>query len=302
MLTRQKIVLHLISQAGGEISRLRLVKCVFMLAQSTKSSRFRAFYEFVPYKYGPFSFSLYHELGTLVQNGYLLEFPHTLKLNDSVAIPAIDLPLKRELCHFAVKYGELSERELIDCIYSENPWFTVNAMQTETRIGNRQEAKCAVYTVGYEGLQIDGLLNLLLREGIQQLIDVRHNPVSRRYGFHKSTLSSLCQKLSIEYKHTPELGIPSELRANLHHVRDYERVFEQYEKKVLPNYLASVEQVTAWIQARPSVLLCMEADPRLCHRTRLARQVSRKTGLAVRDLREEACNTLTPKREFSLQL
>ena len=196
----------------------------------------------------------------------------------------------------------MSEKELIHYVYSNNPWFTVNAIQFGTRVENRPEAKPAVYTVGYEGLQVDGLLNLLLREGIQRLIDVRHNPVSRRYGFHKSTLSSLCQKLDIEYEHVPELGIPSESRANLHHPRDYQMVFEQYEKNILPKHPASVEKVVAWTKARASVLLCMEVDPKLCHRTRLARQVSKKTGLAVCDLREEVCDTHIPEREFSLRL
>ena len=96
---------------------------------------------------------------------------------------------------------------------------------------------------GYEGLQIDGFLNILLEAGIEQIIDVRHNPISRRYGFHKSTLSGVCGRLNIEYKHVPEVGIPSELRANLRQPSDYIPLFQEYEKKTLSSQPLAVERI-----------------------------------------------------------
>jgi len=68
MLIRQKVILSLIDQMGnqspsgnhGKVSRLQLVKWAFLLENERKM---KTFYQFVPYHYGPFSFTLYHELG-----------------------------------------------------------------------------------------------------------------------------------------------------------------------------------------------------------------------------------------------
>lgn len=73
-------------------------------------------------------------------------------------------------------------------VYREFPWYTLNSKNAARRAASAPVASPAVYTVGYEGLMLDGLLDLLLRVGIKRLIDVRCNPVARRFGFHKSTL------------------------------------------------------------------------------------------------------------------
>lgn len=41
----------------------------------------------------------------------------------------------------------------------------------------------ALYTVGYEGLALDELLDRLRHERIDRLIDIRELPLSRRRGF-----------------------------------------------------------------------------------------------------------------------
>lgn len=78
---------------------------------------------------------------------------------------------------------------LLDHVHRHYPRFTINS-------GREQLAKCpeaqpAVHTAGYEGLTVGGFLDMLLRHGIGRVIDVRCNPVARRCGFHKSTLSPL---------------------------------------------------------------------------------------------------------------
>jgi len=46
-----------------------------------------------------------------------------------------------------------------------------------------------VCTIGYEGSSLEGYLNRLLHAGVTLLCDVRRNPLSRKYGFSKSTLA-----------------------------------------------------------------------------------------------------------------
>ncbi len=297
MLIRQKIILSLIDQMGGQTSRRLLVKLAFLLG---KEARIKNFYEFVPYRYGPFSFTLYHELEMLRRNGYILFQPSEDRIQrfSDVVTPLIDFALESQIINFSKKYSTLSAETVVKSVYSDYPWFTINAEAVENRRENRPKGECAVYTVGYEGLQVDGFLNILLEAGIEQVIDVRHNPISRRYGFHKSTLSRLCQNLHITYRHVPEVGIPSELRANLRHPSDYIPLFKNYEREILPAQLGTIKKITSWIESRPSVLVCMEANPDSCHRSHLAAQVANHTKLMIQDLRENTCKAYTPEQKF----
>ena len=303
MLVRQKIILHQINKAGGQISRLQLVKWAFLFAHMCNSSTLKNFYHFVPYRYGPFSFLLYHEIDMLIRNGYLtVPSKNIVRLADDISIPPLNYSLDREISQFTCKYNRISNKELIEIVYFYFPWFTIKSVQPELRTGKRPKAECAVYTIGYEGLQLDEFLNILLKGGIWQLIDIRYFPISRRYGFHKTTLSKLCQKLDIEYKHTPQLGIPSEWRSNLQHQSDYEQLFYRYENEILPVQQNVIKKVSNWLQSQPSVLVCKEANPAFCHRSCLARQISYYTGLDIRDIGGDICNTFIRKQEFSLPL
>ena len=142
----------------------------------------------------------------------------------------------------------------------------------------------AVFTVGYEGMMLDGLLDLLLRTGVNRLIDVRCNPVARRFGFHKNTIERHCRDVAIQYTHVPELGIPSSKRANLDDKKSYNRLFDYYEEKILPAHQESVNMVSSLVRREPSALMCMEADAKCCHRTRLAAAVAKETDLPAREL------------------
>ena len=308
MLIRQKVILSLIDQVGGQmpdgtqekVSRLHLVKWAFLLEKETQM---KTFYQFVPYHYGPFSFTLYHELKGLIRNNYIIEpSKDEIQRSSDVAAPSIDSALGNEINDFSKKYRSLSTEELIDHVYSHYPWFTINAKKPENRKKKRPEGKCAVYTAGYEGLHIDGFLNILLEAGIQKVIDVRCNPVSRRYGFHKSTLSKLCENLDIQYRHVPEVGIPSESRANLRHPSDYTQLFQNYKKKVLVNQQDAIKRIADWMTSCPSVLVCMEANPCLCHRSHLADQIANHTKLTIEHIRRVPCEQSTPKPKFSLPL
>ena len=294
MLIRQKVILSLIDQMDGQVSRLPLVKLAFLLG---KEAKIKTFYEFVPYHHGPFSFTLYHELETLRRNGYIIE-PSKDKIRrvSDVTIPPIDFALGNAIKDFSNRYSTLSTEALIKHVYSNYPWFTINAKASEQRREKRPKGKCAVYTAGYEGLQIDGFLNILLESGIEQVIDVRRNPISRRYGFHKSTLSRLCKRLAIKYRHVPEVGIPSELRANLQ-PSDYIQLFQNYEQDILSAQQAAVESIASWVESKPSVLVCMEADPDSCHRSRLAAQIENRTKLTIHHLGRNACRLSIPKQK-----
>jgi hypothetical protein len=84
------------------------------------------------------------------------------------------------------RHRSVTTSAMIDSVYLAYPWFTLNSEAIQRRAVTRPTADPAVYTVGYEGIMVDMLTDRLLRKGIGRLIDVRSNPIARRYGFHKA--------------------------------------------------------------------------------------------------------------------
>lgn len=280
MLNRQKAVLRLVSLAGGEVDRLVLTKWAFLLRHESESRGGDAFYDFVPYQYGPFSFGLYQESDKLASLGYLKERGSTSwSIGDVTPPPVSDSRLLRDMTAVTSRFGKSQIEPMLDYVYERYPSYTVNSKRKQ--LAKRPVASLAVYTAGYEGKSIDAFLNGLINAGIRHLIDVRRNPIARRYGFHRSTLDRLCGRLGIKYSHVPSLGIASELRRELKTQADYESLFRTYESTTLKTELDSIRTVSDWVLESPSVLVCMEAEAPCCHRSRLATHVGERTGLAI---------------------
>jgi len=73
VLKRQRILLRVLREANRPISHIELVKAAFLLRQETLLANESAYYDFVPYLFGPFSFALYRELRALVRDGYVVD-------------------------------------------------------------------------------------------------------------------------------------------------------------------------------------------------------------------------------------
>jgi len=286
MYIRQKIILSFIKNALRPVSKTQLVKWAFLFAQEKDLAKLKHFYRFVPYKYGPYSFSLYYDLNGLVNTSYIVTSPKgSISVSGEVPIPPVDKDVEFEIQIFLNKYKNFSYKRLTEHVYNSYPWYSINASNPELRINKRPKARKAVYTAGYESLQIDEFMNFLMRYGIHQLVDIRNNPVARRYGFHKSTLSNICGKLDIDYHHFPELGIPSELRSSLSSPEDYDTLFKGYNRTVLAKQKDSIDSVAKLIRRKPTVLVCMEADDKFCHRRLLANRISKATSLPFTELK-----------------
>ena len=281
MLNRQKCLLFMIERAGRPVTRFELTKWAFLVAHEMPSGGGAAFYQFLPYQFGPFSFCLYREAHALVRDGYLIENENSWCLAEDVPRPTADLPkrVRDDAARVVARFADKRPSTLTDYVYDGFPWFTANS--NIRRLCARPAAPAAVHTVGYEGWQVDGFLNMLMRAGIQRLIDVRNNPVARRYGFHKSTLGRLCGNVEIEYVHFPQLGICPEFRRNLEGAADYEALFARYEGGTLPREAEAVNRVAELMTGKPTALMCVEADPQRCHRSRLAKAVARVAALPV---------------------
>lgn len=290
MLTRQKIILAALELAGRPVSSIELVKWMFLLRQETSIGKESAFYDFVPYRFGPFSFALYRELSTLRRDGYVTdEHPQVSLANatrEEAREKSSELPGDwiRTIREVVVRRGSLSQDELLRDIYTRYPWFATKSELLHLKpreSGPSLKPTIAVYTVGYEGKSVDEFFNGLLESQIAAIVDVRANPVSRKYGFAKGSMSEIARKLGIGYEHIPELGIASSDRADLSDYSSYQRLLDRYESEMLPGRRQAIDVAVEHLRERPSALLCMEKDVTCCHRGRLAKAIAPKLGRQI---------------------
>jgi uncharacterized protein (DUF488 family) len=290
LLTRQKILLAILHTSNRPLSTIELVKLAFLLRHESEVGSNHTFYDFVPYKFGPFSFALYRELEALQGNGYLEVSESSIRLSDSTrkeALQKIGELTTRE--HSAVagifsRFGKMKTQALIHAVYSRYPWFTINSELSDLIPKNRPKrprAKIAIYTSGYEGKSVDAFFDHLISAGIRTIVDVRFNPVSRKYGFAGSSLRRIGEKLGLVYNHVPELGIEGKHRESLDDYESYQRLLDRYARSFLAKQQSALGRLAEVLQKMPSVLVCMEKDVNCCHRGRLANEMADRTRLSI---------------------
>lgn len=285
MFVREKIILNLLNHLHQPVSKTVFVKLVFLLRHETSLMNMSSFYDFVPYKYGPFSFTLYRELDRLISNGYVREFEGKLAPLPLVASTGPLAPIgEPAVRHVVGNYGNTSIEAILEDVYRRYPWFALNSELPQRRFASIEPpliAPPAVYTSGYEGMSVEAFFNRLLKQGIRLLIDVRANPVSRKYGFAGSRLRQFCERLGLSYRHEPGVGIPRGARSELNDLASYRRLFRHYEEAILSLQLEKIAEL-GWIMSEtPSVLVCFEKDIERCHRGCLAPYIARESGLKV---------------------
>lgn len=138
-----------------------------------------------------------------------------------------------------------------------------------------------LYTIGYEGRSQCQLVGALVAAGVEQLLDVRWRPLSRKPGLSKTALSAACAEAGIAYLHDRRLGTPPELLRRLRDEGTYD--WDAYAAHLTgePDALRAAA-VAATVS--PVALLCYEADPADCHRFLVARRVSANASLTIEHL------------------
>ena len=77
--------------------------------------------------------------------------------------------------------------------------------------------------------------------------------------------------VGIRYVHVPQLGIASEKRQDLRSQKDYDILFDEYERTTLKEHKDALLYVRSIMDSDKRVALtCFEKDPRQCHRSRVA--------------------------------
>jgi uncharacterized protein (DUF488 family) len=137
--------------------------------------------------------------------------------------------------------------------------------------------KPRVFTIGYEGADVDRFLTTLKDAGVATLADVRAVALSRKRGFSKSALRDALEAREIGYRHFRELGTPKEGRQAAR-AGDAELMRRIYCEEVLASEVAqeAFEDMAALAQVQPICLLCFERDPENCHRRVLSQRLAQR--------------------------
>jgi uncharacterized protein (DUF488 family) len=142
-----------------------------------------------------------------------------------------------------------------------------------------------IWTIGYERLLPAELVAELQAAGVERLIDVRFRPQSRRPGMSKTRLGELLADHGIAYEHRKPLGTPPDIRWLYKHNRSAEGA-PKFREHVEQTAAHELDELAAELdRGFRTALMCLEADPAVCHRRQLTEALrARVPKLTVVDL------------------
>lgn len=282
---RRKLLLAILEAFGGTLPAKTLQKYLFLITRGQETKTF----DFVPFKYGCFSFQANQDLLTLVTLGYLTETNidgssgYTLKEGTS-NLSELDMFDRQKLLSIRNDFAHYSQDELIRYVYMKAPFYAINSVIAEKLLSpeelervksqRRHIEEHRLFTIGYEGVSLEAYITQLILKDIKVLCDVRKNAYSRKFGFSKAQLQKACIGVGIRYVHIPELGIESEKRQELKTQSDYNSLFAEYEKNSLKENWHYLNIIVDLLKTEGRVALtCFEKSPLMCHRSRVAKAV-----------------------------
>lgn len=278
MFYRRKIILALIELMGGEVEKLRFQKLLFLYAMKKQQPE----YDFIPYKFGCYSFSAKADMNTMVKKDYLSESENKYKKQGATNYFQTVKPKDRELLRKIIAdYGQMSNSTLIKHTYLNFPFYAVRSTIAKDMLPGKlydrvekvvpKDEEVTLFTIGYEGISLEMYLQKLVRNNVKLLVDVRKNALSMKFGFSKTLLKRYCNSLGIEYMHIPEVGINSDKRQQLETQADYDYLFQAYRETTLTETTKEQIRILELLKKYKRIALtCFESEPCQCHRTHLA--------------------------------
>ncbi len=137
-----------------------------------------------------------------------------------------------------------------------------------------------LYTMGYEGISQDTLLQTLMSYDIQTLLDIRERAQSRKPGLSKTALGRAAAQCGIRYAHIRALGTPRDIRYRRKIDHD-EAAFRAGFSAYLATQEAAMAALTQQAGRERCCLLCYEADVEECHRLLVAARAVEMSGGAL---------------------
>lgn len=286
MFYRRKVILALFQLFDGQLEKIRLQKLLFLFSQR----QLKAEYDFIPYKYGCYSYSANADLTTMVKKGMLTETESSFSTNEkSDYLKSLKEADKKSLLEIKALYGKMNSNALMKHTYINYPFFAINSVKANAILTKEElekvnsykpkSCKTILFTIGYEGISLEEYLTRLVKNDVKVLVDVRNNPQSMKYGFSKNQLVKYCESLGIKYMHFPEVGIQSEQRQELNTQVDYDKLFEAYKNGNLVKTKSTQTVILNLLKVHKRIALtCFEANICQCHRKHLAESIESLPG------------------------
>jgi uncharacterized protein (DUF488 family) len=283
MYYRRKIALALLQTFGETMGKTKFQKLLMLFVKTQEKPD----YQFVPYKYGCFSFQAMADLSTMQKYKQLTISNAGITKTDPVDyIAALRENDRKELNKLYISHKDKGYPDLIKYTYRTYPYFAIHSeiadrylTGEELKVVERHKPagdKTILYTIGYEGITLEEYLNKLILQDVKVLVDVRNNPMSMKYGFTKSQLLNACTSVGLQYVHFPEVGIISKQRKGLIEQRDYDELFEKYRLETLPETISTQQKILLLLKEKNRIALtCFEANVCQCHRKHLAEAILR---------------------------
>jgi uncharacterized protein (DUF488 family) len=139
-----------------------------------------------------------------------------------------------------------------------------------------------ILTIGHSTHSIEEFLDMLAAHGVQQLIDVRTIPKSRRNPqFHQDKLPASLEDAHIRYRHMPELGGLRHARKDSINTGWKNASFRGYADYMQTReFEEGLRRLIDAAEGRSTVIMCAEAVPWRCHRSLIADALTAR-GIAV---------------------
>lgn len=269
-----------------ELEKIRLQKLLFLFTRKQEAKA----YDFVPYKFGCYSYSANADLTTMVGKDMLSETESHFKSKEKTDyLKLLKESDRKQLLEVKQLYGSMSANALMKHTYVNFPYWATKSVKAQSiltaqeleRVQASQPTaeEVTLFTIGYEGISLEEYLNRLLQNNVKVLVDVRNNPLSMKYGFSKSQLKRFCENLGLQYVHLPEVGIQSEQRQELNSQKDYDKLFDTYRKNNLTKTVNAQTEILNLLEKHKRIALtCFEANICQCHRKHLAEAIEALPG------------------------
>ena len=286
MFYRRKLILAILEAFGGRLAKINLQKILFIVAQK----QIKPSYDFIPYKFGSFSYSANADLSAMAKHGFVTDDDvHFMKKDRKSYLSELNAHDRKLVNQAFILFKNHDADKLMQHTYTNYPYYAINSTTAERLLTKEQiqkvkdkrplSTKTILFTIGYEGISLEAYLNKLIQHDIKVLVDVRNNPMSQKFGFSKSQLKSYCNSLGIEYLHFAEVGIQSEERQELNVQKDYDVLFQTYRESTLMQTLDTQNKILELLMANKRIALtCFEANICQCHRKHLSEAITRLPG------------------------
>ena len=153
-----------------------------------------------------------------------------------------------------------------------------------------------IFTIGHSTRPIEEFVELLKKNGVEQLVDIRTIPRSRHNPqFEQTAMETSLPENGISYEYMKELG---GLRSKAKHSVNmgwHNTSFRNYADYMqTETFTAGIEALIKKAKEKPTAIMCAEAVPWRCHRSLVG------DALVVRDIRVRDIMNETSTKDHTL--